>query len=124
MPERAAALSGIYVAREKARPSPGTTGGAPVGMKALFHGRFEIRDNCLVFSGGGQAYLPLLSAATSVSVFPTRVEIGGRPHAFDRDTIITGGTIGGSGAGLLERRLPASCSSYPLLRVSGISAAS
>jgi len=107
----AAALSGVFVARKAES--------GLIGMKARFHGRFGVRDGCLIFEGGDVVYLPVLSPLTPVRVFADRVEIGGRTHGFDRDTVIVGGAAAPSGGDLLEPGRPASCD-YPLLRAAGV----
>jgi hypothetical protein len=88
-------------------------------MKARFEGRFALRGDCLTFEGSGIVYLPVVARATPVSVFPDRVEIGGRSHRFGDETVIVGGAQDSSAAGILVERPPAQCA-WPLLRVSGI----
>ena len=106
----AAPLAGVFVARQ----GPGELD----GMKARFPGRWGLRGGCLVFEGAGVTYLPVLARTTPVSVHADRVEIGGRTHAFDSDTVVTGGAADRSAAATLDQKPPAGCP-WPLLRVSG-----
>ena len=77
--------------------------------QARFTGQYEIVNGCLAFRGGGQLYLPAMSASAKVSISENEINLGNRVVKLGVDTLIVGGVFQGDLAALSSSLPPADC---------------